>query len=86
MYGGYRAFLLAQMVKNLPAIQETWVRTLGQEDPLGREWIPTQYSCLENPMDKAAWWATVHGVATIWTQPSDSHIYTHIWKLCFLTN
>ena len=55
MYEGYRAFLLAQMVKNLPAIQETWVRTLGQEDPLGREWIPTQYSCLENPMDSGAW-------------------------------
>ena len=34
MYGGYRAFLLAQMVKNLPAMQETWVWTLGQEDPL----------------------------------------------------
>ena len=29
-----RASLVAQMVKNLPAIQETWVRSLGQEDPL----------------------------------------------------
>ena len=28
------AFLVAQMVKNLPAVQETWVRSLGQEDPL----------------------------------------------------
>ena len=28
---------------------------------------PLQYSCLENPIDRAAWWATVHGVAKSWT-------------------
>ena len=28
---------------------------------------PLQYSCLENPMDRRAWWATVHGVAKSWT-------------------
>ena len=28
---------------------------------------PLQYSCLENPMNRGAWWATVHGVAKIWT-------------------
>ena len=28
---------------------------------------PLQYSCLENSMDRGAWWATVHGVAKIWT-------------------
>ena len=28
---------------------------------------PLQYSCLENPMDRGAWWAAVHGVATSWT-------------------
>ena len=28
---------------------------------------PLQYSCLENPMDREAWWATVHGVAKSWT-------------------
>ena len=28
---------------------------------------PLQYSCLENPMDQGAWWATVHGVAKSWT-------------------
>ena len=27
-----------------------------------------QYSCLDNPMDRVAWWATVHGVAKSWTQ------------------
>ena len=32
-----RASLVAQRVKRLPAIEETWVRSLGQEDPLGKE-------------------------------------------------
>ena len=32
---------MAQMVKTLPAVQETWVQPLGQEDPLEREWLPT---------------------------------------------
>ena len=32
---------------------------------------PLQYSCLENPMDRGAWWATVRGVAKSWTQLSD---------------
>ena len=32
---------------------------------------PLQYSCLENPMDGGAWWATVHGVAMSWTRLSD---------------
>ena len=35
------SFLVAQTVKNPPAIQETPVRPLGQEDPLQREWLPT---------------------------------------------
>ena len=33
--------LVAQMVKNLPAMQETWIQSLGQEDPLEKEWQPT---------------------------------------------
>ena len=32
---------------------------------------PLQYSCLENPMDQGAWWATIHGVAKSWTRLSD---------------
>ena len=32
---------------------------------------PLQYSCLENPMDRGAWWAAVHGVAKSRTRPSD---------------
>ena len=40
------------------------VQSLGLEDPLeeGEQGNPLQYSCLENPMDGGAWWATVHGV------------------------
>ena len=52
------------MVKNMLAIQETWVRSLGREDSSGEEnGNPFQHSCLENPMDREAWWATIHGVA-----------------------
>ena len=64
-----RAALVAQRLKHLPAIQETWIRSLGREDP--RRKNPLQYSCLENPMDGGAWWATVCGVAKSWTGLSD---------------
>ena len=47
---------MAQMVKNLPAMRETRVRSLGWEDPLEKEMANLlQYSCLENSMDKGAW-------------------------------
>ena len=53
--------MVAQRVKNLPAMQETRVRSLGQEDPLEEE-MATQYFCRGNPMDRGAWRATVHRV------------------------
>ena len=53
---------VAQRVKNLPAMQEMWVQSLGQEDPL-EDGNPLQCSCLENPMGRGAWRATVHRVA-----------------------
>ena len=63
-----RASLVAQMVKNLPAMQETQLQSLIQEDPPGEENDnPLQYSCWENPMDRGAWWATARGVAKSWT-------------------
>ena len=60
-----RGFPVAQLVKNLSVMQKTWVQSLGQEDPLEKEMAthPLQYSCLGNPMDRGAWWATVHGVS-----------------------
>ena len=39
------------MLKNLLAVQETQIQSLGWEDPLEREWLPTPYSCLENSLD-----------------------------------
>ena len=59
-------------MKNLLALkemQETWVQSLGREDPLEEE-IPTHSSILglENPMDRGAWQAIVHRVAKSQTQ------------------
>ena len=49
--------------KNLTAMQETRVRSLGGEDSPGeRNGNPLEYSCLENPMDRGAWRAAVHEV------------------------
>ena len=59
----YVASLVAQIVKNLPAMQETRVQSLGWEDAGEGNGNPLQYSCLDNPMDRGAWQATVHGVA-----------------------
>ena len=56
------ASLLAQMVKTLPAVQETQGSIPESErGPGGGNGNPPQYSCLRNPMDRGAWWATVHG-------------------------
>ena len=60
------------MVKNLPAKQETWVQSLGQEDPL-QEGMATHSSMLawRIPIDRGAWRATIHGVTKSQTQVSD---------------
>ena len=58
----FGAFLVAQMVNNLPTMQETWIRSLGREESLEREWLPTSVFLPGNPMDRGAWWATVHRV------------------------
>ena len=63
---------MTQMVKDLPAIQETWVQSLGWEDLLEED-MATHSSILawRIPMDRRAWWATVHGVQKSQTQLSD---------------
>ena len=55
--------MVAQKVKNLPSVQETWVQSLVLEDPLGKG-MATHSSILawRIPMDREAWQATVHGV------------------------
>ena len=59
-------------VKKLPAIRGTWIRSLGWEDPL-EEGMATNSSILawKIPMDRRAWWATVHGVAESWIRLSN---------------
>ena len=48
------------------------VGDLGWEDPLEKgNGSPIQYSCLENPTDRGAWWAVAHEVPKSWTQLSD---------------
>ena len=46
-----------------------------------RQWNPLQYSCLEKPMDRGAWWAAVHGVAKSWTRLSDFTFTFHFHAL-----
>ena len=50
------------VLKNLPA--STGEGSIPGRSPGEGNGNPLQYSCLENPMDRGAWWATVHGVAT----------------------
>ena len=62
------ASLMAQMVKNLPAKHETLGLIPGSgRSPEERNGYSLPYSYLENPMDREAWQATVHGVAKSWT-------------------
>ena len=72
---------VALVVRNLPTNAEVVRHTgsiPGSKRSLGGEHgNPLQYSCLENRMDRGAWWATVHGAAKSWTrlkQLSTQHI------------
>ena len=60
------------MVKNPPtntgAMRDTGSIPGSGRSPGGGHGHPLQYSCLENPKDRGAWQATVHGVAKSWTQ------------------
>ena len=61
----------AGTVKNPPAnagdIRDVGSTPGSERSPGRRNGNPLQYSCLENPMVRGAWWATVHGVAKHWT-------------------
>ena len=72
-FWGASGFPGGTSVKNWPAsfllyrTYEIQVPSLGWEDPLEEAWQPTQYSCLENPMDRGVWQSTVHRVIKSWT-------------------
>ena len=80
-------FSSGSTVKNPSAKQETWVQSLGREDPL-EEGIATHSSVLawRIPMDKGAWWARVHGVAKSQTQMKwlTMHVHTHTHILYYI--
>ena len=68
------------VVKNLSANAEGpgLIPGLGRSPGEGND-NPLQYSCLENPMDRGAWRATVHGVTKVWTQLSMHFLYTYTY-------
>ena len=63
------------VIKNMPAntgdIRDVGLIPGSGRSPGGGHGNPLQYSCLENPKDRRAWWATVHGVTQSWT-PTDA--------------
>ena len=67
---------MVQLVKHLPAVQETQVQSLGWEDPLGKE-MATRSNILawKNPMDRGAWATRVHGTAK--SQMTEHHHHTN---------
>ena len=80
-------FLVAQGLKCLPA-SACNEGDLGSIPGLGRSpgegnGNPLQYSCLENPMERGVWWATVHGVAKSRTRLSD-FTFTTLLKMAYI--
>ena len=77
--------LVAQMVKNLPAMQDIYLCSipgLGRFSGEGKSY-PLQYSCLKNSMDRVAWQAIVRGVAKNWPQLGDFHFaFIYLLKSC----
>ena len=71
------------MVKNLPAsagdVKDSGLILGLERSPRGGNDYPLQYFCLRNPMDRRAWWATVHGVA----KKSDTTEHTHTHCIFF---
>ena len=71
------------MVKNLPAnagdIRDASSIPGWGRSPGGGHGNPLQYSCLENPMDRGSWQATVHGVTKSWTRLKQLSIHAGYW-------
>ena len=69
-----QASLVAQTVKNLPAMQESRVWSLSREDPWRRTWqTHSSIFAWRIPWTEGAWWATVHGVSKRWKWLKDKH-------------
>ena len=72
--------LVAQMVKNPPAMRETWVRSLGWEDPLEKGSHLLQYSGLENSMDCIVRGVTKSQTHLATEQPPPEHSHHILWS------
>ena len=73
---------MAQMVKNLPASAgDIDSIPVSRTSPGGGHVNSLHYSCLGNPMDRGAWWATVHGVAKSQTWMSDQHFLSVLRRI-----
>ena len=80
---------MALVVKN-PVVKAGDIRNVGLipgsgKSPGGGHGNPLQFSCLENPMDRGAWWAAVHRVAKSQTLLKQLSTAQHIWKGTYCT-
>ena len=75
IYEEESVFPVAQMVKSLPAMQETWVQSLGWEDPLENGTAATPVFLPRESHGRGAWQAVIRGVAKSWTRLSNSHFH-----------
>ena len=76
------AFLVAQMVKNLPAMRKTWAQSLGWEDPLEEDMaMDSSILAWRIPKNRGAWWSIVHGVTKSQTRLSDLTLCYVLFKV-----
>ena len=75
---------MVQVIKNLPAVKETQVQSLGWEDPLEKG-MATHSSILawRIPLDRGAWWAIVHGVTESDTTDNNNDRATNTFSLTY---
>ena len=85
LFGVVLASLVAPVVKNLPAnagdIRDAGLIPGSGRSPGGGHGSPLQYSCLENPMDRGAWRATVYGVTKSQTRLKWHSTHTSVYQL-----
>ena len=74
----FLGFPSGSVVKNPPTMQEMWVQFLNWEDSL-EEGMALQYFCLENPMDRGAWRATVHRVVKSRTRLKQLSMHVYLF-------
>ena len=84
----YQSFPVALEIKNLPAnagdIRDVGLTSGWRKSPGEGNGNPLQYSCLDNPMDRGVWRATVHGVTKSWPWLKRQHARTSINSFSFL--